>query len=417
MRLSIATRGTCLFILLLAMRAAAGSDPWTAGLDAFGSGEYLAALGHFKATQDAGQAGPAVHYNIAVCQFELERYEEADASFRFIADRFDEMRPLALYNRGLVAVEQGRRTDARRLFLSAYQQSDDRTLRVLASTMLRRTQEAPAVVDKLTGAIGAGAGYDDNILLRDDAGVPVDTATDSPLVELHGSLSAPVANLNALRFDASVYLISYFDNDDFNQGAAAVGLVYQWRGADWRFESGLNSGVSTFGGDRFDDSLTVHARWDYALTLGSILRLEYQHTDISEGDADFAGVAGTQQRAEIRYRVWWDLHNLDLAYQVQRNDRRDPGVSASRDRVRLRYRFEIGPAWGLEAGVEYRRSDYEDLDPVRAEDRTSLTLGVMRTLHSNWLLLANYQFADNDASDEMFGYSRNLLTVGILRTF
>jgi len=307
--------------------------------------------------------------------------------------------------------------DARRLFLSAYQQSDDQTLRILASTMLRRTQEPPTVADRLTGALGASTGYDGNIVLRDDAGVPVDTATDSPFVELYGSLSAPIVSLGALRFDGSVYLVSYFDNDDFNQGAAEAGLVYQWRGADWRFESGLSAGASTFGGDRFDDSLTARARWDYALTSNSILRLEYQYADIDESDAEFAGVAGSQQRAEVRYRGWWGLHNLDLAYQVERNDRNDPGASASRDRARLLYRFEIGPDWRLEAGAEYRRSDYDDLDPVRTEDRTSVTLGVMRTLHSDWQLLARYQFVDNDASDELFSYSRNLLMVGILRAF
>ena len=419
MRLSTATRRTRLLLLLLAMHAAAAadSDPWAAGLDAFGYGDYSNALSYFETARAAGQTGVALHYNIAVCQFELERYDAADANFRFIAEQFEEMRPLALYNRGLVAVEQGRHMDARRFFLAAYQQSDDQTLRILASTMLRRTQEPPAAADRLTGAFGASAGYDGNIVLRDDAGVPADTATDSPFMELYGSLSTPVASLGALHFDASVYLVSYFEDDDFNQGSAAAGLVYQWRGADWRFESGLDAGVSTFGGDRFDDSLSARVRWDYALTRDSILRLEYRYADINEGSTDLTGVAGSQQRAEVRYRTWWGLHNLDLAYLAERNDRNDPGVSASRDRLRLRYRLELSADWGVEAGVEYRRSEYDDLDPVRTEDLTSVTLRVVRNLRSDWQLLARFQFADNDASDELFGYSRNLLAVGILKTF
>ena len=402
---------------MFATSAAADSEPWTAGLEAFGRGEYSAALGHFEAAESAGLAGPAVHYNIAVCHFELENFAAADASFRFIAEQFEEMRALAIYNRGLVAIEQDRRMDARRHFLTAYQQSDDQTLKTLASTMLRRTQEAPADVARLTGAFAVGAGYDDNILLRDDAGGPADTATDSPLVEAFGVLSGPVAAAANLRFDASAYLISYFDNNDFNQAAVEAGLAYQWAGENWRFESGLSAGLSTFGGDRFDDTYTAHALWNYALTRDSILRAEYRYTDVNAGDVEFEGVAGSRQRAELSYRVWWDLHNLDLTYQIELNDRSDSGVSASRNGLRLRYRFEFDANWGLEAGLEFRRSDFDDLDPRRTEDRTTLTLGIRRTLRSDWQLVARYQYMDNDASDELFSYSRNALTAGILKTF
>lgn len=395
----------------------ADEDPWTAGLDAFAHGDYRLALEHFEAAKTRGTAGPAVHYNIAVCHFELGDFGAADTNFAYIAEHFEAMRALANYNRGLVAVEQERTADARRFFLAAYEQSSDEALRVLASTMLRRTQLPPAASTRLSGAYGAGAGHDDNIVLRDDAGVPVDTATSSPFVEAYGSLSTPVTAMAGLRFDASGYAVSYIDNSDFNQAAVEAGFAYRWRRDDWHLEVGLDAGLSTFGGERFDNSVTAHAVWDYALTPDSILRLAYRYADVRGGDSQFSGIDGSRQQTEIRYRTWWHRQQLDASYHVEHNDRSDPGVSAERDSFRLRYRFTFSNDWELEAGIEFRRSEYDELDPKRIEDRNSFSVGARRQLHSGWQLYSRYEVVDNDASDATFGYSRNVFTVSALKPF
>lgn len=418
-RRSIRTRAICLLLSLLAGHAAADGDPWSAGIEAFSRGDYATALGHFEVARAAGQAGPAVHYNIAVCEFELGNYDAADAGFRHIAERFTKMRPLANYNRGLVAVEQDRNADARRLFLAAYQEADDEQLRILASTMLRRIgAPAPATAaDRFTGVFGAGAGHDDNVVLRDDAGVPIDTETESAFAELYGTLSAPIGGRRDLRFDASAYLVSYFDTGDFDQAAAAIGVAWQGRTGESRFEAGVSAGLSTLGGDRFDDTLALRGRWDYAPGPNSLLRFDLEFAEIGAGDSAFDGVAGSRQRAGVRYRAWRGLQSVEVGYGLERNDRDDASVSASHDRLWLHYRVELDAKWGLDAGIEYRQSDFDDLDPRRNEDRTGLTIAARRVLRTDWQLLLRYGYYDNDSSDELFGYTRSVLSAGVLKTF
>ena len=48
--------------------ADAGTD-WQSGQEAFASGRYGDALAYFEAARDDGLSGPAVHYNIAVCEY------------------------------------------------------------------------------------------------------------------------------------------------------------------------------------------------------------------------------------------------------------------------------------------------------------------------------------------------------------
>ena len=68
-------------ILVLCLACGANADDWTDGNDAFARGDFAAALAYFEAARDAGMSGPAVHYNIAVCEYRLERWTAAEASF------------------------------------------------------------------------------------------------------------------------------------------------------------------------------------------------------------------------------------------------------------------------------------------------------------------------------------------------
>ena len=71
------------------------SQQFAAGMQAYATGDYLTALGYYEEARDAGIQGPAVHYNIASCQFLLGQYEQAEANFELIAERFPQMRTLA----------------------------------------------------------------------------------------------------------------------------------------------------------------------------------------------------------------------------------------------------------------------------------------------------------------------------------
>lgn len=183
--------GPVLLLPLLVLAGAlyaAPADDWESGTRAFESGDYASALLFFEAARDSGLDAAAVHYNIAVSQFKLQRYEAAWRTFALIADRYPPMRGLAEYNLGLVARRLGDTAEARVHFLRAYEVSpDNRTIRVLASRRLRESEPDVGTASRWTGAIGVRAGNDDNVALRDETVLPAGTAGESPMADLfHG---------------------------------------------------------------------------------------------------------------------------------------------------------------------------------------------------------------------------------------
>ncbi len=131
----------------------------------------------------------------------------------------------------------------------------------------------------------------------------------------------------------------------------------------------------------------------------------------------FSGIEGSRQRIEARY-LWFSGDRQLLArLQLETNDRTDPGVSPDRFRLGIECRFLPLSGWGIEAGAEYRSSDYDDLDPARTEDLITLKLGFTRMLNEDWQMLLEYLYSDNDSSDSTFTYDRNRITVGVMRIF
>ena len=414
------TASVCIFILSLASNIALGNDDvaWSSGLAAYQDGDYSTALSAFETALASGQSGPAVQYNIGVCQYQIGLYDEAAETFVLISQKYPKMRALAEYNRGLVAHKQGKTQSAERLFLSTYRLStDDAKLRILASTMLRRIESETKRAVAWAGALGANAGYDDNIVLRDEVGLPIDVTADSGFVDTYGTISGPIHGLRGVNFDGDAYLISYFDNSDFNQSGLNAGLSYNWTGEIWKARVGANAGYSTFGGDAFDDSRNLDIRLTRSLSAYSSIEFRYRFADISAAVPLFAGIDGSQQRMAIKYRWNQGGRRFDIAYTIERNNRDDPGVSPDRDRLRLTYRYDLSSSWTAELGGDFRVSRYGELSPERTEDRVILKTGISRLFRSGWRALAQYQHSTNSSTDDTYSYTRNQVNLGLMKLF
>ena len=53
----------------------------------------------------------------------------------------------------------------------------------------------------------------------------------------------------------------------------------------------------------------------------------------------------------------------------------------------------------------------------RDEDLLTINVAVTRSLGRDWLLLIDYQYSNNDSSDPVFSYDRNVITVGAIKVF
>jgi len=409
-----------LTIIMVAIPANAdeAADAWSQGQQAFQQQDYLLALSHFETARNVGQSGPAVHYNIGVCQYKLRNYSAAKQTFTLTGSQYAKMRPLTEYNLGLVALKQSRREVARRHFRESYRlSSDNQKLRILASTMLRRTQPMIVNSPRWLGTVSLRTGYDDNVSLQDETGLAAGVSAESPFAELSGSLRGPFTRKNGFRLDGGAYLVSYFDTQDFDHSAVRLGALYDWRNAGWGVQLGAHAGTTTLGGDGFDRSATLSARASRKLTPSSSVAVRFRYDDISAVETIFNGIEGSRQRIDLRYRWYLDARSVNLTYVAENNDRFDPSVSPRRNKVRFDYRYTPTAGWGFEIGAEFRTSEYDDLVPVRDEDLTKVSLGISRSMASGWQLLAQYTYANNDSSDPLFAYQRNQLTVGVLKIF
>ncbi len=407
-------------LLLVSVSASpADADPnedWSSGQQAFAAGNFERALTHFELARKAGQDGVAVHYNIAVCQFKLARFDDAGESFVYIANNFPKMRGLAEYNLGLIARRRGDTAAARQHFITAWDLSgDDETLQSLAAAMLRELE--PPERHEWYGAVALRAGHDDNVALRDSLGLPAGVTAESPMADLFLSAGVNPAGFGGLWLDSSVYAVAYSDAGDFDQSEFRLGGLYVWRPGDWRLETSAHFVYSTLGGSGFQREVALGARSVHYVGDEGALDLHYRYDDIDEDDPLFAGIAGSRQRLDLRYRWYRDNHTVILRLGAESNDRLDPGVSPSRTRFQTDYRYQPSDGWGFEAGFGFRVSDYDDLEEARTEDLTTISAAVTRTVADVWLFALNYQYSKNDSNDPVFSYERNLVTLGVLRTF
>jgi tetratricopeptide (TPR) repeat protein len=402
------------FLFTVPVNAASTTAAWEDGKLAFQEGDYTLALKHFEAARDSGVSGPAVHYNIAVAQYRLRRYPDARRSFELIDRRYPEMQSLAQYNLGLVAAKEGRNRDAKRHFLNSYRLSgDSEKLRVLSATMWRRTQVVEEEPSNWLGMVSARVGFDDNVALRDELGLPVGVTAESPLLELAGTLRGPVAGSNGFRLDGGAYIVRYLDLEEFNQSVFRLGGLYDWRSPDWFAQVSAHAGYSTLDGDGFENTGSAGFKVGRYLTETSSFSIHYRYDDVSAVESIFSGIDGSKQRLDVRYRWYDEDRSFSVAYRNASNDRNDPGVSPSRDRFIMHFRYMPETGWGYEIGADFRASEYDELIPVRKEDLTTLRFGVSRVVATDWHAFARLEVAENDSNVDEFSYDRNQLAVGI----
>jgi hypothetical protein len=397
------------------MAADRGAE-WESGKEAFATADYSSALVFFETARDLGMTGPAVHYNIAVCQYQLGQYEDALTTFSLIARDYPKMRGLAEFNMGLAENRLGNVRAARQHFVNAYRLSgDDEKIRALAAGMLEETEEAAP--SSWYGSFGLRAGYDDNVALRESLNLPTGVTGESPMIDFFGNIRGAPSRFGGFMLDASTYLIAYTDANEFDQSEFRAGGLYVWRPDDWRLETSAHFVYGTLGGSGFEREVALGARATHYLGDDASLDFRFRYDDVDNTDTDFAGLAGTRQRVDFRYRWYPQYNDLTLRLGYETNDRDDPGVSPTRLRAQLDFRHEFGNAWGIELGAGIRNSDYDDLAIPRTEDLTTLYTALTRTLNQVWLVALQYQYSENDSSDPVFSYERNVITIGALRTF
>ena len=398
-------------------RAAYGTDAsalFAEGEQAFVAGRYGDALRFFEAAREAGSSGPSTYYNIGVCQYRLGDYDAAEITFATLATEFPAMRELAQYNRGLALRADGDLADARVAFQQAASSSDEKIV-ALANAQLGEIG-APLVVEEATwsGYFSGGLGYDDNVALVDELVLPSSEAS-SPLAEVLGVLTRDFGP-RPLRFDASAYAVSYPEVRDFDQTAIRLTLAAEKRIGSWLLLVGPTLGRSTFDGDGFEELIGADLRMRRGFGDGLTFETRALYDDAEAGAPRFDYLAGS--RSLLRMSIERAAEGrLRGAYEVEDNDRADPGVTSSRERWSVFYQRPLSEIWSVEAGFSHRTSDYDEATTPREEKLLELSLAVRRQLSRYWVLNVDYQSFDNDSTVTEFTYDGQRVVLGLSRSF
>jgi hypothetical protein len=406
---------TLAFVLLGSARAAAGADASTLFADgerAFAAGEYRDALRLFTAARAAGSTGPSSYYNIGVCQHLLGDYVAAETTFAALAAEFPAFREIAEYNRGLALRERGDTPAARAAFNRALSSSDEKIV-ALARANLAELGAVPAAEPKWSGYFGTGFGYDDNVALVDELVLPSGDAS-SPLAEVLGVLTRDFAR--PLRFDATGYAVSYPEVRDFDQTAVRLSFVGEQRLGAWTLVVGPTLGWSTFDGDGFEELVGADLRLRRGVGSGLLFEARALYDDSSAGSERFAYLEGSRRLLRLSLQHTGRAR-VRGGYDYERNDRADPGVSPTRERWSLVYQRALSATWSVDTAFAHRTSRYEQASVPREERLLELSLAARREIGGSWVLGAEYQWFDNDATVDVYTYEGQRVVLGLSRSF
>jgi len=407
---------------LLPISAGADSDEdararFAAGSAAAAAGDFVAALRAFRAALEAGQVGPAVHYNIGVCAWSLGDLDTAQQAFLATAD-YPAMAPLAHYNLGLVAQRRGDVGAARRWFQMARDgtvaETELNQLSANALDALEPLSKAQAEERQVAVFVAANAGYDDNVALVADGELIGVSDLDSAYGELQMAALAPIGSDFSLQGGA--FVLDYADLPELDQAGAQLELRYRpWLGT-WRLELGVGYSLNQLVGERFEDQRSLAVGVTRRLGADWRFRGTVAYRDI-EGQPPFEGLAGNRLETRLQLRRYLDRQEWQVEYRFEANDRDDPALSPDRHRLELSWRCALGHRLQLTSGLGWRHSSYDTPGLSRNERRMSAVLGLNGPVTRAWEWVLRYDYARNDASLEEFDYSRSRGYAGVQASF
>ncbi len=328
------------------------------------------------------------------------------------------MRDLAHYNLGLALAERGRVERARAAFARAVQSDDEKIARLAAAMLAQLGPRRAAEPRSLVALVDVAAGHDSNVALVDELSLPAAQFPESTFVEALGYVDVPLGDAERFGFEATGYAIDYRGASPYDQSALGLGFDSRLGMRESRRTVlGAFYERSELGGRGFEQRYGVEI--DFAARIGerSVLSWRVQLADVDELDARYAFVAGEQRRVRAELRRSLAGGVLAARYDWEDNDRAAASVSATRNRLTLRWRRRLGARWETTLGIRHRQSDYDELAVPRTEKLGELDLELARDIGRGWQLAGRARIADNDASDPVYSYEREVFSVGLGKVF
>jgi hypothetical protein len=210
--------------------------------------------------------------------------------------------------------------------------------------------------------------------------------------------------------------VRYTEVGDFDQTAFRLSLQGELELGQWTLVAGPTLGRSTLDGEGFEELIGADLRLRRGFGDGFVFEARAVYDDANAADSRFAYLNGSHELLRLSVQHTGEAR-IRAGYDIVREDRADPGVSPSRERLGVVYQRRLSAAWSADAAVVYRTSRYSAASVPREEQLLELTFAARRALKSAWTLGVEYQWFDNDSTVEDFAYDGQRFALGFSRSF
>jgi hypothetical protein len=377
------------------------------GKDAFERGDFSLALSSFETASQQGMSGPALHFNIGVTAYLLEKCERARTAFLEVANTAS-MASLAHYNLGLTALKCDAR-DARRWFEAVIEANDEKLVPLAEQQLAMLSTPSPA---NWIAFASVEVGYDDNVALVANADLLGVSGVADNYLEGQFIASAPLTG--PWQFDAAVDWLKYQEFDEFDQLNMLGSAHYQLDTGPWTNRATLQLAYYTLAGDGFESEQMLQMETGRAVFKDGYLRFQYRFSAI-EGLHQYQGISGQRHEAGVHLDTQWNEWELGVGYIYSRSKHDDESLSANRNEIGLTVERQLFTHWTLGIAAAYRDGVYVLTDD--REDRLELGMAISYSLSDDCRLLGRYAYTNSDAETEELSFERNRIGMALQVTF
>ena len=407
LRLRGLVAGLCLSVPIAMGAVQAPSElSFETGVALTREGRFNDALVHFLAAEQGGDRSARLYFNLGVVNYRLQRYDAARDAFARAAED-PETADLAQYNRGLVALADGDKSEAARWFRRVSEHATEPEMRALSARALRRVtgEPEPTAAQYNRGSISVLRGWDSNVV------VPVGAISDLPSSRRDEFTEARLVWTDALGdaipglgYRISGLAVEYDEVQPADIAAAEAGI-------DWRGPVTLDAslGLLTVGDNRYQSTIDLRVQAPVIDEDWVRVNLDGGWSRINSMDDRADALEGSRYSYGASTDAGSRRLSVGVGYRHILNDRVSSRLSPEQDRYTVRIRLAL-PRWVVRVWGRYVESDY----PTEREDEArDYGLDVALRLHPRWELLVEASRLQNRSTDARFDYTTERVYTGL----
>lgn len=411
---------TALTLLFSSDLLASAESDYEAGVQSYKAGDNGTAVMYFESALRQGMDSVALQYNLASSYYRVGRYADAKKYFTLL-NQTKEMRDIAEYHLGLIAIKEKDGSQARRHFTAVVNTGEDKKLIKLSEKQLDALKPKE---DRWKSHVFLNGGYDDNISSVSGDSV-LDIADSFYEVFALTDLLITGRRNDGWTAQAALYGIEYRTTDSNDLNNLALGIKRSIRLAGWATSAHLNLSKSTYGGDDFQTITKLDIIGRKAITKRDQIYLRYQAEDINSDQAIYDYLEGWRQRARVEYRNYSANDIKHVYYELELNNRGELvsatdtyDYSPTRHTIRGIYTYITKNRWWLIGDLAYQMSDFPASSTVDRDDyQLKLTLSADYHFDRTFKFTSRYQYIDNESSVDRYNYDKSIIKIGFSKLF